>query len=159
MYLNFINYINGIKVLTTFCIFFFQSITSDVHMYNGVFFLQKKGSSTYSDIKINKIPLRRLSRRRKIDPDLPVVEGEIQLPLYRDDPNMKDLPPLQRVHRKRKQMYWSDMFGDIHGGQSIDLEAINRVRMSENKWKLLLEELYADKQYFDYARSMYIIIR
>lgn len=72
---------------------------------------------------------------------------------------MKDLPPLQRVHRKRKQMYWSDMFGDIHGGQSIDLEAINRVRMSENKWKLLLEELYADKQYFDYARSMYIIIR
>lgn len=125
----------------------------------GFFFLQKKGSSTYSDIKINKIPLRRLSRRRKIDPDLPVVEGEIQLPLYRDDPNMKDLPPLQRVHRKRKQMYWSDMFGDIHGGQSIDLEAINRVRMSENKWKLLLEELYADKQYFDYARSMYIIIR
>lgn len=25
--------------------------------------------------------------------------------------------------------------------------------MSENKWKLLLEELYADKQYFDYARK------
>lgn len=115
--------------------------------------MQKKASSSYGDIKLNKIPLRRLSRRKRVEPDLPVVEGEIHLPLYRDDPKLKDLPPLQRVHRKRNQMLWSDMFGDIHGGNSLDLEAINRVRMSENKWKLLLEELYADKQYFDYARS------
>nr|XP_022320715.1 uncharacterized protein LOC111122961 isoform X1 [Crassostrea virginica] len=114
---------------------------------------KKKASSSYGDIKLNKIPLRRLSRRKRVEPDLPVVEGEIHLPLYRDDPKLKDLPPLQRVHRKRHQMLWSDMFGDIHGGNSLDLEAINRVRMSENKWKLLLEELYADKQYFDYARK------
>ncbi|XP_062597059.1 uncharacterized protein LOC134258512 [Saccostrea cucullata] len=114
---------------------------------------KKSNSSTYGDLKINKIPLRRVMRKKRIDPDLPIVEGEIHLPLYREDPKLKDLPPLQRVHRKRNQALWSDMFGDIHGGKALDLEAINRVRMSENKWKLLLEELYADKQYFDYARK------
>lgn len=108
--------------------------------------------SGYDDSKLNKIPLRRIGRR-KIDPGLPVVEGEIHLPLYRDDPKLRDLPPLQRIQRRRKKNLWSDMFGDIHGGEPVDMEAINRVRMSENKWKLLLEELYADKQYFDYARS------
>ena len=104
-------------------------------------------------MKFNKIPLRKGLKKKRIEPEWVIEGGELNLPLYRDDPKTKDLPPLQRVNRKKNQKLWADMFGDIHGGEMFDLEAMNKARMSENKWKLLLEELYGDKKYFDYARS------
>ncbi|KAK3100618.1 hypothetical protein FSP39_022674 [Pinctada imbricata] len=114
---------------------------------------KKKGKAVYGDSKINRIPLRKTLRKKRIDPEFVIDNGEIQLPLYRDDPKLKHLPPLQRVHRKKEGKLWADMFGDIHGGEPFDLDAINKARMSENKWRLLLEELYSDKKYFDYARK------
>ena len=84
---------------------------------------------------------------------------DVELPLYFEDPKLKDLPPLQRVHRKKNPQLWSDILKKYGGDLNLPNDP-SKLRWSENKWRNLLEELYTDKRYFDYMTSKfkYIVI-
>ncbi|XP_063417620.1 uncharacterized protein LOC134700185 isoform X2 [Mytilus trossulus] len=76
-------------------------------------------------------------------------EQDLDLPLFFEDPKLKDLPPLQRVNRKKNPKLWSDILAKFGGDLKLGNDP-NRLRWSESKWRNLLEELYTDKKYFDY---------
>lgn len=82
---------------------------------------------------------------------------DVELPLYFEDPKLKDLPPLQRVHRKKNPQLWSDILKKYGGDLNLPNDP-NKLRWSENKWRNLLEELYTDKRYFDYMTSKFKFI-
>lgn len=79
---------------------------------------------------------------------------DVELPLYFEDPKLKDLPPLQRVHRKKNPQLWSDILKKYGGDLNLPNDP-SKLRWSENKWRNLLEELYTDKRYFDYMTSKF----
>jgi hypothetical protein len=82
---------------------------------------------------------------------------DVELPLYFEDPKLKDLPPLQRVHRKKNPQLWSDILKKYGGDLNLPNDP-SKLRWSENKWRNLLEELYTDKRYFDYMTSKFKFI-
>lgn len=101
--------------------------------------------SLTSEQTFSSINKARVNNWTNNDPDL-------DLPIYFEDPKLKDLPPLQRVHRKKNPKLWSDILAKYGGDLNLGNDP-TKMRMSENRWRLLLEELYTDKKYFDYMKS------
>lgn len=107
----------------------------------------RRGSKGTFGIKWDA-PFAPIRKSRKVDPMKKIGE----LPVFREDPKYKDLPTLQRIHRKKNPSLWNDLFGNLQEMSPED-QAKCRKKMNENWWKKLLGELYTDKKYFDYVRG------
>ncbi|KAH3824868.1 hypothetical protein DPMN_126722 [Dreissena polymorpha] len=78
------------------------------------------------------------------------LEEEFSTPMPTMPP-ASTMHPLARFHRKENPRAWKDALGDkAKGMESINMDTSKR-QLSENRLKSLLEELYADKKYFDYS--------
>jgi len=78
------------------------------------------------------------------------------MPLTKPGSNTTGMHPLARIHRKDNPRLWKEALGDkANGMESMDMATLKR-QLPENRWKHLLEELYADKKYFDYVKSKFV---
>ncbi|XP_071126535.1 eukaryotic translation initiation factor 5B-like isoform X1 [Mytilus edulis] len=113
---------------------------------------KKKGPSTLAPPVTKRkslSSLRSFPSMRSAKVNTWTQEQDLDLPLFFEDPKLKDLPPLQRVNRKKNPKLWSDILAKFGGDLKLGNDP-NRLRWSESKWRNLLEELYTDKKYFDY---------
>lgn len=124
---------------------------------NVSFQKKKKGPSTLAPPVTKRkslSSLRSFPSMRSAKVNTWTQEQDMDLPLFFEDPKLKDLPPLQRVNRKKNPKLWSDILAKFGGDLKLGNDP-NRLRWSESKWRNLLEELYTDKKYFDYMTSKY----